>query len=231
MDAGWLAAELAEGRSYAEIAIDAGCDPSTVGYWARKHGLASVHAASRAPRGELRREQLAALAEQGLSVREIARRLDRSPNTVRHWMRRHGVETARTRRLRDTADARARGQARTQAVCPRHGRTTFTRSPSGAFRCLHCRNEAVSNRRRALKDALVEAAGGACALCGYSRSPAALQFHHEDPITKAFGISENGVTRTLEAALAEARKCVLLCATCHAEVEAGVARLPEKLSG
>jgi hypothetical protein len=146
-------------------------------------------------------------------------------------MRRHGVETARTRRLRETADARARGETRTEAVCPRHGRTTFTRSPSGAFRCLHCRNDAVSNRRRALKDRLVAAAGGACALCGYARSPAALQFHHEDPITKAFGISENGVTRTLEAALAEAAKCVLLCATCHAEVEAGVARLPEKLSG
>jgi DNA-binding CsgD family transcriptional regulator len=230
MDAGWLAAELAAGRSYAEIALQVGCDPSTVSYWARKHGLSSAHAAARAPRGALPRDDLAALVDEGLSVRQIAVRIDRSPNTVRHWMRRYGIETARTRRLRETADARARGDTTANAVCAVHGQTIFTRSPSGAFRCLRCRNEAVSKRRRAVKDALVAAAGGACALCGYARSPAALQFHHENPITKAFGISERGVTRTLEAALREAEKCVLLCATCHAEVEAGVARLPEKLS-
>jgi hypothetical protein len=231
MDSQWLAAELAAGRSYSEIAIEVGCDPTTVGYWARKHGLRSRHASARAPRGAVPRDQLVALVDQGLTVRQIAKRVDRSPNTVRHWMRRYDIETRRTRRLRESADARARGDRRIEASCPRHGRTTFTRSPSGAFRCLHCRNDAVSRRRRAIKDALVAAAGGACAVCGYDRSPAALQFHHEDPITKAFGISENGVTRTLEAALAEAAKCVLLCATCHAEVEAGVARLPEKLSG
>lgn len=177
------------------------------------------------------RDDLSALADRGLTVRQIAERLDRSPTTVRHWMRRYSIETPRTRRLRETANARAGGQMRVVATCPRHGRTEFTRSPTGAFRCLQCRNDAVSKRRRAVKNALVRAAGGACALCGYARSPAALQFHHEDPITKAFSISDRGVTRRLEAALQEAEKCVLLCATCHAEVEAGVARLPEKLSG
>jgi hypothetical protein len=81
-----------------------------------------------------------------------------------------------------------------------------------------------------VKDALVSAAGGCCVLCGYARSPAALQFHHLDPIQKEFAISTNGVTRALAKARVEAEKCVLLCATCHAEVEAGVATLPEKLS-
>jgi hypothetical protein len=84
----------------------------------------------------------------------------------------------------------------------------------------------VSARRREVKRGLIEAAGGRCALCGYDRSPAALQFHHRDPATKAFAIAARGVARSLEAALAEARKCLLLCATCHAEVEAGVATLP-----
>src|SRR3712207_3410239 len=105
MDAGWLAAELAAGRSYGEIAIEVGCDPSTVAYWARKHGLSSNHAAARAPRGALDRAELAPLVEAGLTVRQIAERVDRSPNTVRHWMRRHDLETARTRRLRETAAA------------------------------------------------------------------------------------------------------------------------------
>jgi hypothetical protein len=70
-------------------------------------------------------------------------------------------------------------------------------------------------------------AGGKCQLCGYDRSPAALQFHHVDPSTKSFGIGVTGVTRSLARARSEAAKCVLLCATCHAEVEAGVATLPQ----
>jgi hypothetical protein len=78
-----------------------------------------------------------------------------------------------------------------------------------------------------VKQRLIEAAGGRCVLCGYDRSPAALQFHHATPADKAFSIAQGGVTRSLDRALAEARKCVLLCATCHAEVEAGVATLPE----
>jgi hypothetical protein len=63
-------------------------------------------------------------------------------------------------------------------------------------------------------------------LCGYSRCPAALQFHHRDPATKSFAVSRQGVTRSLARARAEARKCVLLCANCHAEVESGFAQLP-----
>jgi len=52
---------------------------------------------------------------------------------------------------------------------------------------------------------------------------AALQFHHLDRAQKAFELSHGGVARALEAARAEAVKCVLLCANCHAEVEVGAA--------
>ncbi len=76
-----------------------------------------------------------------------------------------------------------------------------------------------------MKRILVAEAGGACVLCGYSGTPAALHFHHVDPTTKSFGVGYAGVTRSLAAARAEAAKCVLLCARCHAEVEAGVKRL------
>jgi 5-methylcytosine-specific restriction endonuclease McrA len=77
--------------------------------------------------------------------------------------------------------------------------------------------------KRAVKRTLVEEAGGACGLCGYDRSVGALQFHHLDPKSKAFSLSHRGVTLSLEAARAEAAKCVLLCANCHAEVEGGIA--------
>jgi hypothetical protein len=100
------------------------------------------------------------------------------------------------------------------------------RPPSTVAYCLKCRSEAVVARRRRVKVRLVMEAGGRCVLCGYDRSPAALQFHHRDPEQKAFSIAYRGVARSLAAAREEMRKCVLLCATCHAEVEAGVATLP-----
>jgi hypothetical protein len=71
----------------------------------------------------------------------------------------------------------------------------------------------------------VEEAGGACQLCGYDRCIAALGFHHRDPAEKSFALSQRGVARSLATARGEAAKCILLCANCHAEVEAGMRSL------
>jgi hypothetical protein len=68
---------------------------------------------------------------------------------------------------------------------------------------------------------------GGCLICGYDRCIAALQFHHVDPREKSFHVSRDGVSLSLERAREEARKCVLLCSNCHAEVEAGFTSLPE----
>jgi hypothetical protein len=80
-------------------------------------------------------------------------------------------------------------------------------------------------RRRKVKETLVDEAGGRCTRCGFDEHPSALQFHHLDPSTKEFGVSDKGVTRSIAQARAEASKCVLLCASCHAMVEAGVVTL------
>ena len=50
--------------------------------------------------------------------------------------------------------------------------------------------------------------------------------HRGDPSSKRFQLAREGVTRSLERARAEAKKCVLLCANCHVEVEAGVRTVP-----
>jgi hypothetical protein len=76
-----------------------------------------------------------------------------------------------------------------------------------------------------MKEALVAEAGGKCAICGYSRCLAALEFHHLDRSTKSFALARRGITRSMAEAQAEAKKCVLLCANCHAEVEAGIVTL------
>ena len=52
---------------------------------------------------------------------------------------------------------------------------------------------------------------------------------HLDPERKEFGIALRGVARSLERAREEVRKCVLLCANCHAEVEAGRRLFPARV--
>jgi hypothetical protein len=101
----------------------------------------------------------------------------------------------------------------------------FAWRADGGWRCLRCRSEAVSQRRRRVKEILVAEAGGACRICGYSRCLAALEFHHLDPAGKAFGVGERGVSRSLDEARQEVGKCLLLCSNCHAELEAGIRRL------
>ena len=226
MDRDVLERMLAEGMSLEAIGRAVGKHPSTVGYWVNKHGLASAHAAKHAARGGIARDELSPLVEMGLSIREIAHRLDVSYATVRHWLDRHEMTTPRARRLAETAAARAAGEPLATATCDRHGVTVFGRRAEGGYRCLRCRSEAVVARRRRVKLVLIEEAGGACALCGYDRSPVALQFHHREPDGKKFGIADGGMARSLERAREEAAKCVLLCANCHAEVEAGIATLP-----
>jgi len=164
------------------------------------------------------RAELERLVDAGASEREIAAHFRVSHTTVRRRLKRHGLATVRARRLQTpVVDG--------ELICPRHGPTGFARRSDGGRRCLKCRSEAVSRRRRRVKQILVAEAGGACALCGYAKCVAALEFHHVDPAGKAFSIGMQGLTRSLERARLEAKKCVLLCSNCHAEVEAGFSDL------
>jgi transposase len=222
MDRDHLATELAAGRSIESIARDVGRHPSTVAYWVKRHGLTSAHAARHAARGGLGREELEPLVAAGFTIREMAAAVDRSYATVRHWLREYGLRTAATT---PPAAKRELEDGDVERECPRHGLTRHRRRERG-FRCRRCRSEAVAERRRRVKASLVADAGGACLLCGYDRCPGALQFHHVDPATKRFHVALRGAARSLERMREEAQKCVLLCANCHAEVEAGVAELP-----
>ena len=226
MDADWLRSRLESGHSIESIAREAGKHPSTVGYWANKHGLTSPHAARHAARGPLEHDELAAMLAEGLSIRAMAERLGRSYTSVRHWLAHYALATPRAARLAETAGARAAGAETVEATCPAHGVTLFVRRGADGFRCRLCRSGAVDRRRKEVKRILVAEAGGCCTICGYDRSMAGLHFHHVDPAAKAFGLSGRGMALSLEAARAEAAKCVLLCSNCHAEVEAGLATPP-----
>jgi 5-methylcytosine-specific restriction endonuclease McrA len=222
MDRTSLEQLLGQGLSLAEIGRRFDLHESTVGYWVEKHGLRAVNCDKFAAKGTLMREDLEPLIAQGASIAQIAEAVERSKTTVRHWLREYGLTTRRSEWRRKSIAIGDMQPNVVQRECSQHGLTDFKRrSPSG-YRCLKCRSDAVARRRRKVKQMLVAEAGGKCSVCGYSRCIAALEFHHLIPSEKSFSLSHRGVARSLEKARAEASKCALLCANCHAEVEAGL---------
>jgi transposase-like protein len=215
---------VTDGLSLAEIGDRVGKHPTTVSYWLRKHGLRTVNGERCAPKGGIAREAIEPLVEAGATIVGIAETLGVSPSTVCYWLTRHGLKTIRRRGRHEIPPERP---GRLELECFRHGLTTFVkRKDADVYRCVRCRSEQVSKQRRKLKLTLIEEAGGRCQLCGYDRWPGALHFHHLEPGEKAFSIGQEGAYRSLARARAEAEKCALLCANCHAEVEGGFRSLP-----
>ena len=104
----------------------------------------------------------------------------------------------------------------------------FETLPNGGSRkyCFECspsypkggsRAITIKALRKAMKKEAIKRKGGKCEKCGYDKCIAALNFHHLDPSKKEFGLAQNGIVHTWEEFWAEAQKCVLLCANCHAE--------------
>lgn len=213
-----LQSRLTSGLSLNDIATEFGVHPSTVGYWTKKHNLRAVGSERFRARGEPNRAELERLALECTSLKEIAAGINRSVSTVRYWLRKWQIERPRRARRADPATA----PPVIERHCSRHGTTRFRLEGRGYYRCMICRQERVSEWRRRVKRILVSEAGGECRLCGYARCVAALQFHHLDRAEKRYHISQQGIARNLTEARAEAQKCVLLCANCHAEVESGL---------
>lgn len=226
MDRDALALLLGQGLSLAEIGRRFGRDESTIGYWVKKHGLEAANRAKYAARGGLSGEVLSELIAEGLTQREIATRLGCSQRTVRYWLQRWDLHTRPTASRSQSREARGEGRLELDRECKKHGLTRFVLDCDGTYRCRACRVDAVSARRRRVKEILVAEAGGRCALCGYDRSIAALEFHHRDPATKRFALGASGLTRSLASMREEAGKCDLLCSNCHAEVEVGFTAPP-----
>jgi len=80
---------------------------------------------------------------------------------------------------------------------------------------------AVAKRRRKIRDLAVQYKGGKCQICGYNKYPGALDLHHING-KKEFGIGDKGYTRSWEKVKTELDKCILVCANCHRELEAGI---------
>ena len=88
--------------------------------------------------------------------------------------------------------------------------------------------KAVAKRRRKIKLMAIEYKGGKCQACGYNKYPGALDLHHING-NKSFGIGEKGYTRSWEKVREELDKCILVCANCHREIEAGIMQPPQAI--
>ena len=88
-------------------------------------------------------------------------------------------------------------------------------------------SEAVKRWRENTKTRLVEAMGGKCVICEYTKCHDALEFHHINPAEKEFGLGAiRGSIVSWSKIVEEAKKCVLLCSRCHREIHAGITELP-----
>lgn len=92
-------------------------------------------------------------------------------------------------------------------------------------------SQAVKDWRVRTKARILEAMGDKCNICGYSRCNAALELHHINPSAKEFSFGGiRAKPKSWDKIVAELRKCVLLCANCHREVEAGLVQLPTNIT-
>lgn len=89
----------------------------------------------------------------------------------------------------------------------------------GALDIRWDRARAETKRRRDLKERAIQHCGGKCVLCGYSRSPVALEFHHLDPSKKDGNVS---AFRSWAKVVAEIKETILVCANCHREIHDGL---------
>lgn len=103
--------------------------------------------------------------------------------------------------------------------CKKHGITNFVKRKDGGYRCRKCASESSVKKQRARKEELVKLLGGKYMKCGYNKYVGALQFHHINPKEKSFGISSKYQSWKVERLINEVKKCILICANCHAELE------------
>jgi hypothetical protein len=83
--------------------------------------------------------------------------------------------------------------------------------------------------RKRAKEEIIVMMGGSCNLCGYNKCIQALEFHHINPDNKSFTISS--YKHSTEEMKEESKKCILLCANCHREIQYGVSFLGEYRNG
>ena len=101
--------------------------------------------------------------------------------------------------------------------------THYFQRKRGGFHsyCRPCMARKTIERQRETKKQAVEYKGGKCQICGYNKYFGSLDFHHLNPSTKDWHLSDFR-SYCLENIKKEIDKCILVCSNCHGEIHGGL---------
>lgn len=84
--------------------------------------------------------------------------------------------------------------------------------------CKTCRRKYDEKHYNESKKIMHNLKINGCAICGYNKCDAALNFHHVNPKDKKFSLMIASMNRSNKNILEEINKCILMCCNCHKEI-------------
>lgn len=91
-------------------------------------------------------------------------------------------------------------------------------------RCIECTKTANRDKPREIKQKCIDYKGGKCEICGYSKYPGSLDFHHINSDEKEFSIGHRH-NLNFDLLKKELDKCILVCKNCHCEIHGGIIKV------
>jgi hypothetical protein len=171
----------------------------------------------------MERERLTRMVEDGIRVSAIARAMGAPRSTTRYWLRKYGLSPVSGRA--QALDRPTKNGARYHGSCSMHGDTIFVVRANGTgntsrvrYRCVKCELDVVDARRRNRREDAYASRGYQCRKCKSVLPSAVLEWHHREPDDKVANVNTL-LNSSHDRFWAEVKKCDLLCANCHAEVE------------
>lgn len=163
---------------------------------------------------EMDKEQLRDCVNRKLSLSQISKELGSSQTNIRYWLKKHGLSLARGPKGKLSKDF----SLRRKCACGETDPSKFYGNKVST--CGKCHNKDVYDRGKKKRLEFISKFGSKCHRCGYSEFPCSLHFHHLNKNEKDpnFQQSRGWAVERLDE---ELKKCVLLCANCHAAVHAG----------
>lgn len=170
---------------------------------------------------KLTKEQIVSILDESTSISDLTKRLGYKTRNSKTRKQIDNMLEFYNLKLPTYERSKLTTQRVEEKVCPICERT-FTietiaqRTRKYCYECSPATNNPTA-KTRAMKNKVIEMKGGKCKKCGYNKCIDALELHHLDPSTKDYQLSNTGGAPSFEKFLAEADKCILLCANCHRE--------------
>jgi len=162
-------------------------------------------------KGRISKKQLLPLVKKGLGTREIGKRLDRGPTSIRYWLKVYSLKTSPSYHtsLGNLPRRCACGETRVEMF---YGRKKTV--------CAKCHNTYTLRLGQEKKDKARELLGGKCAACGFNKYKSSLAIHHKNPAVKDsdFRSMRGWNWDRIEK---EIKECILLCHNCHGAYHSG----------